>query len=138
VPTPRSALVATLIVCRLLFAVGAPLAAQSPPDSADGAGPEGRCRGERVSAIEIRPGRPPFAGAARFWRTAARAVGLHHVTTRASTVASFLDVAVGEPCTEFRRSESERVLRAQPFLADASVRAKGYADDRTAAAVWEA
>ena len=29
---------------------------------------------------------------------------------------------VGRPCTEFRRAESERVLRAQPFIADAIVR----------------
>jgi hypothetical protein len=119
VSSPRTALAASLLAL-----AASSLAAQSPPDSADAASPEGRCRGERVSAIDIRPGRPPFAGAVKWWRAAARAIGLHHVTTRPSTVASFLDVAVGEPCTEFRRSESERVLRAQPFLADATVRAE--------------
>jgi hypothetical protein len=30
-------------------------------------------------------------------------------------------LAVGEPCTEQRRAESERLLRLQPFLADATV-----------------
>ena len=34
----------------------------------------------------------------------------------------FLSLAPGKPCTEFRRAESERVLRAQPFLSDAAVR----------------
>ena len=44
-------------------------------------------------------------------------------TTKPQVVASFLDVSVGHACTERRRSESERVLRAQPFLADATIRA---------------
>lgn len=33
-----------------------------------------------------------------------------------------MSLHVGRPCTEFRRAESERILRAQPFIADASVR----------------
>ena len=34
---------------------------------------------------------------------------------------SFLAVREGEPCTELRRAESERILRAQPFIANARV-----------------
>jgi len=50
-------------------------------------------------------------------------MGLRNVTTRADVIAGMLQLSVGEPCTEFRRAESERVLRAQPFLASATVRA---------------
>jgi hypothetical protein len=81
------------------------------------------CAGERVTAIDINPARPPFKGMARFWRTAARSVGLHHVTTQPGVIAGLLQLEVGHRCTEFRRAESERVLRAQPYLASASVRA---------------
>lgn len=46
-----------------------------------------------------------------------------HVTTRPDLIRNFLIMDVGDPCTELRRAESERILRAQPFLADASVQA---------------
>lgn len=80
------------------------------------------CEGRRVSSIDIRPGRPPFGGLTSRWRTAARAVGLHHATTKPGVVDAFLSLQVGNPCTDVRRTETERVLRAQPFIADARVR----------------
>jgi hypothetical protein len=80
------------------------------------------CDGRIITRIYIRPGRPPFSGHAAKWRTVARALGLHHATTRPRVVNAFMALHVGDPCTEFRRAESERVLRAQPFLADAKVR----------------
>ena len=40
---------------------------------------------------------------------------------------SFLLLSAGQPCTERLRAESERILRFQPFLADATVR-KRFAD----------
>ena len=90
---------------------------------AQDAGPAGPpCDGLRVSRIDIQPGRPPFTGQASRWRNLARAVGLHHATTRNGVVDAFLALDVGATCTEIRRAESERVLRAQPFLADATVR----------------
>ena len=49
-------------------------------------------------------------------------MGLHHATTQPNVIQSFMALHVGRPCTEFRRAESERVLRAQPFIADAKVR----------------
>jgi hypothetical protein len=81
------------------------------------------CDGKRVSRIDIHPGRPPFAGTMERWRLAARAIGLHHATTRPGVIDAFLALEEGEVCTEVRREESERILRAQPFLANASVRA---------------
>ena len=80
------------------------------------------CEGRTVTRVEITPGRPPFQGTAAKWRAAARAIGLHHATTKTHVIQSFMSLHVGRPCTEFRRAESERVLRAQPFLADARVR----------------
>ena len=44
------------------------------------------------------------------------------MVTQDGVVAAFLLLSPGKPCIEFRRAESERVLRAQPFLADARVR----------------
>jgi hypothetical protein len=81
------------------------------------------CDGARhVTNIVVRPAPPPFAGAAAKWRAMARAVGLHHATTRSRVIEAFMALHVGRPCTEFRRAESERVLRAQPYLADAVVK----------------
>jgi hypothetical protein len=106
-----------LVLCA---AAGARAGAQGGSPRA--AEPAASCDGRLVSGIEIVPGRPPFSGAAARWRTAARALGLHHATTREHVIGSFLALHVGERCTDFRRAESERVLRAQPFLAEARVR----------------
>ena len=51
-----------------------------------------------------------------------------HVTTNPEVVRRFLLLSRGDACDELRRSDSERILRAQPFIADASVRA--IANDR--------
>jgi len=80
------------------------------------------CDGRIVTAFDVRAARPPFEGTAKTWRSVARAVGLHHTTTRAEVIESFMALHLGRPCTERRRAESERMLRAQPFLADATVR----------------
>ncbi|MDB4907795.1 MAG: hypothetical protein JWO05_2579 [Gemmatimonadetes bacterium] len=82
------------------------------------------CEGLRVDSIEVRAERPPFKGQAAIWRRMAHGVGLHHKTTNASLVRRFVTLSVGEPCTEFRRTESERILREQPYLSDAEVRAE--------------
>ena len=81
------------------------------------------CDGKIVSAIQVTPQDPSFLKVPRSVRALARAVGVLHTTTRAKTIGSFLLLEVGQPCTERRRSESERILRLQPFLAEATVRA---------------
>ena len=53
---------------------------------------------------------------------------MHHATTNEGLVRRFVTLDPGLACTEFRRSESERILRAQPFLADASVMTKQDGD----------
>lgn len=45
-----------------------------------------------------------------------------HTLTRREVVRAFLLLAEGEPCDEARRAESERLLRAQGFIAQARIR----------------
>jgi len=52
------------------------------------------------------------------------------VPTRESAIRPFLQLREGGACTEQRRFESERLLRLQPYLADASVRVFDEADGR--------
>jgi hypothetical protein len=47
-----------------------------------------------------------------------------HVTTREEVIRRFLLLRTGDECTELRRAESERILRAQNFLAEAHVDAR--------------
>jgi hypothetical protein len=82
------------------------------------------CEGKRITGITIVPRRPSIIGEeAPWWRRVALAVLLQYKTTTDDVIRSFLQLKQGGICSEFRREESERVLRAQPFLADASVRA---------------
>jgi hypothetical protein len=77
----------------------------------------------RVSEIVITPRDPSFLALPQRLRPLARAVGLHHTTTKPDVIGRFMLLEVGGPCTEERRAETERILRLQPFLADATVRA---------------
>ena len=79
------------------------------------------CDGMGVQTISVTTAKPEFRGAAGTWRKFARALGLHHHTTNEGVVRRFVSLDPQRGCTEFRRAESERILRAQPFLADASV-----------------
>ncbi len=79
------------------------------------------CKGETVSRIDIHA-RPPFeVTGGGMLKGALRFATRLHVTTKDIVVRRFLALQVGDKCTELRRAESERVLRAQPFLVDASI-----------------
>jgi hypothetical protein len=82
-----------------------------------------QCDGKIVSAIDVVPHDPSFLRLPRAVRTLARGVGLHHTTTKPEVIRRFLLLAVGRPCTEQQRAESERILRYQPYLAEATIRA---------------
>ena len=112
-------MVRLLVLSATLSAGGAAhaRAQAAPPDAAP-------CDGRRISRIDVRAGRPPFSGQASRWQAFAHAIGLHHATTRDGVITAFLSLDVGQQCTEIRRAETERVLRAQPFLADATVRTR--------------
>lgn len=81
-----------------------------------------RCDGQVVHEIRVSALRPPFTGEAKYWRRIARTFGLHHATTDTAVVRRFLAVDTGAVCTDFRLRESARLLREEPFLADARVR----------------
>lgn len=79
------------------------------------------CNGRVIHAIRVSALRPPFRGEAAYWRRVARSIGLHHITTDTAVVRRFLALQAGDICTDFRMKESARLLRDQPFIADATV-----------------
>lgn len=81
------------------------------------------CDGRMVSAIDIRPQVPYYSGYGKQWRPLARFLASVHAVTTPAVVRSFLALHIGESCTELRRRESERILRVQPFLAEARITA---------------
>lgn len=104
----------------LLFAATTLLSARS---EAQGQPAPGSCDGRRITSISVISDRPPFAGSAGLWRATARALGLHHATTRPEVVRGYSLLKVGSLCSDTAVAETERVLRALPFLADAQARA---------------
>lgn len=108
----RAKLLAPLAV--LVSAIG--LSAQDP------AGTVTSCEGRVVSAIDITPLDAEYPSVPSRVRWLTRALGVPNVTTSRDAIESFLLLEVGQRCTERRRAESERILRLQPFLADATVR----------------
>ena len=80
------------------------------------------CFGEMITAIEIHSHEPGSTFAENAWKTVGGFVGLHHVSTRREVIAAYLRLQVGHRCTELDRSESERLLRIQRFIASATVR----------------
>ena len=86
------------------------------------------CKGERISRIDI-DASPPFRITGNnMWQRAGRFAAKQHVTTKDAVIRRYLALQLGDRCTELRRAESERILRAQPFFADATVLA--YDDGR--------
>ena len=86
------------------------------------------CEGKGVQSIAVETAKPEFRGAAGTWRRFARALGLHHHTTNKGVVRRFVSLDPQQRCTEFRRTESERILRSQPYLADATVTTTAVGD----------
>ena len=85
------------------------------------------CEGRRITNIAVRP-QPPFVGESNDPRVGRllRGVSRLHTTTRPAIIRRFLAFKAGDICVERRRAESERLLRAQPFLQSARITA--YAD----------
>lgn len=85
------------------------------------------CKGQIISRIDI-SARPPFeVKGSGFQRQIARKLGELHATTNPNVVSRFLALRTGMACNELRRLESERILRAQPYLSDATITV--YPDD---------
>ena len=79
------------------------------------------CKGERISRIDIDPNPPFRVTGDNILQKVGRFAAKQHMTTRETVIRRFLALQLGDQCTELRRSETERILRSQPFIADASV-----------------
>lgn len=108
---------------RVFFPLGCalPLLAAAPARAQTKSPPPMRCDGQRISGIHVSSLRPPFTGEAAYWRRIAHSLGLHHATTDTVVVRRFLALQDGGTCTNFRMRESARLLREEPFIADARV-----------------
>jgi hypothetical protein len=120
---------ATRHAAALGFAAGA-LAGLATPAAAQTILPQAvvqarrACDGDTISAINIRSYPPPFAGAVGRLQEAVYArLGIGFEPTRPQVIASYMRLKSGTVCSEVERSESERLLRAQPFIASATIRA---------------
>jgi hypothetical protein len=78
-----------------------------------------RCNGEIISAVMVDRQEPVMVERSAGWARPLLRFALAGAPTRSSAVAPFLLVRQGDECTEILLRESERVLRAQPYLADA-------------------
>ena len=82
------------------------------------------CSGERIVAVDVRRYPPSRTTAGeRAVAVTSEAVGLEHSTTNLEVVQAYMLLRVGDVCREEDRLESERLLRAQRFVASAAVTA---------------
>jgi hypothetical protein len=89
-----------------------------------------------VSRIEVYA-RPPFeVRGSKLQQRLARQLASVHQTTNPNIIRRFLVLRAGDVCTELKRAESERILRAQPYLADASILAFPDEDGGVGLAVY--
>ncbi len=79
------------------------------------------CNGQAISRIEIITRSPYEGNGGQWWSAPLRTASQLHVTTQPGVVRRFLLQFETEPCSERLRSESERLLRAQPFIGDARI-----------------
>jgi hypothetical protein len=79
------------------------------------------CHGETINRIDVHT-YPPFeSGGSKLSARIARVATDLHATTRPSVIRHLIPLRVGDACVDFRLREAERILRAQPFIADANV-----------------
>lgn len=79
------------------------------------------CKGQLIQRIDITT-KPPFeVKGSGLQRRITRQLTALHSTTDSAVISRFLALRPGMACDELRRLESERILRAQPYLADATI-----------------
>ena len=86
------------------------------------------CSGQVVSDIVVRTEPPALGEMGRRSRFAAKVVRAVHATTNPDVVRRLIIQGVGAQCSELARAESERILRAQPFIAEATITPHATAD----------
>jgi len=83
------------------------------------------CNGKPVSQVVIDREPPTILSTVHpSWIRPVIAVAVQHKTTQPSAIRPFLQVQEGDICSDFRLAESARILRAQPYLADAVVQSE--------------
>jgi hypothetical protein len=102
------------------------VAATRPAAAQAGTRTQARCNGQPITEVVIRSQAPSFGGFFADLPAAAWLINTLHVTTEPQVIENFILLKKGQPCNPLWRYETERILRAQPFLADATVTA--YAD----------
>jgi hypothetical protein len=85
-----------------------------------------QCNGQRITDVVIRSQAPSYGGLFERSMLLGRLVTSMHVATAPAVIERLVLLRRGERCSILLRQETERILRAQPFLADAYVTA--YAD----------
>ena len=105
-----------LVLAAATFCAARVGAQATGPDSA-----LSRCIGQRITKISIEPMGPEFGGRAASSELVTGLVRKFHVDSRARVIREFVQMQVGGICTEIKRRETERVLRAQWFIQDARV-----------------
>ena len=118
-----AALLVLLVPCVAVQGQNArPDSVRQQPVSSRGRLPITGCAGQRISDIVIIT-QPPYTDRLpkrfEFLRRAAKTM---HTTTNDEVIRRYLLLHAGEPCNQIRRAESERILRAQPYLVDARIR----------------
>ncbi|MCC6318964.1 MAG: BamA/TamA family outer membrane protein [Gemmatimonadaceae bacterium] len=90
---------------------------------AQGTRSQARCAGQLVTDVVVRSEGPDYGGAFARSRTLGSLLVRLHTPTSPSVIRNYLLLRKGDRCSALRRSESERLLRAMPFIADATVTA---------------
>jgi hypothetical protein len=80
-----------------------------------------RCIGQRITKISIEPIGPQFGGRSASSKLVTGLVRKFHIDSRPRVIREFVQMKEGDICTEIKRRETERVLRAQWFIQDARV-----------------
>lgn len=119
-PSPVGTHTRAHLTVRRLLVLALLLGAERAGAQRSGAG--ATCDGNTVSAVEIHPHAPLAPDTSSVQGTLQNIERARHKTTRPTVIAAYVRLVPGKRCTELDRSESERLLRAQPFLASATVR----------------
>jgi hypothetical protein len=92
-----------------------------------------QCNGQVVTDITVQTRPPSYGGLFARSPWLGRLATSLHTTTAPRVVENLMLLHKGEPCSGLLRRETERLLRAQPFLADATLTI--YADGPNAVRV---
>jgi hypothetical protein len=116
--------VRTSLLLRASSLVAVPVLSLASQQPAASPSPSSRpvvpCMGQQIEQVTIYTEAPSVASLRRV-PVVARIARTMHEPTQPDVVERFLLFKAGVRCEELRRAESERILRAQPFIADADV-----------------